>query len=72
MKVVDTYLGFKEWTRVSIRKGRKGIPARGNETGRGVALKCILCMCLENGPNSETSEAEGHLLLSSGSRNWKI
>lgn len=52
---------------VSTGKRRKGTPGRGNETGRGVALKCALCMCLENGPKSEISEAEGHLLLSSGS-----
>lgn len=70
MKVKDTDLGFKEWTR-SLGKGRKCITGRRNETGRGVALKCALCMCLENGPKSELSEAEGHLLLSSGSRNWK-
>ena len=35
--------------------------------GRGGALKRMVCRCLEKGPKSDLFEAEGHLLLSSGS-----
>ena len=41
--------------------------AGGHKMGRGGALKGTVCRCLEKGPKSDLSEAEGHLLLSSGS-----
>ena len=40
--------------------------AGGHKMGRSGALKCTVCRCLEKGLKCDLSEAEGHLLLSSG------
>lgn len=67
MKVEVTDLGFKQRTKSLQERGGKVFQAGGNERGRGGTLKYAVCRCLEKGPKSELSEAEGHLLLSSGS-----